>query len=261
MPVPTALEIEKQFHTSLDRIYTLSDEYNNDGTPAWKLPQLEQEMNRLISVQKGRSDAYHRQTGHALFAVIPTLVTKSQVQAENNQLLAGQQQALAKHRKQDEKARLKKAADDILTDLNRLRDVCLREIEHTNQNFVMAGLVNTVGGNGMYQPAVTFNNTRVDVEAALTKAASHCDRAQFPLAWAQISIAAVRIQNGFDAHNKWDLARNAGGETTVLAIKVRAAVASLVVTAPYAAAYGSSTVSSWLFNSAIAGTQELAFQS
>jgi hypothetical protein len=46
----------------------------------------------------------------------------------------------------------------------------------------------------------------------------------------------------------------------VLAIKVSAAVASLVVTAPYAAAYGSSTVSSWLFNSAIAGTQELAFQ-
>jgi len=72
---------------------------------------------------------------------------------------------------------------------------------------------------------------KVDVEAALTAAATHRDRTQFDLAWAKISIAAGKIQNGYAAWNKWQQAREVGADKTIVTIKVSQAVATRVVTA------------------------------
>ncbi len=256
MPNHTANEIEKQFHTNLDRIYSLSDKFNDEKTPDWEKTGLEKEMNRLIGIQEGWSRMYTTKTGHVLAAVIPTIHTKTQVLAENAQIAAKQQQAVQQHLKQDEKAKLKTAAEAIRSDLTRLQNVCLMDYESSRQNIGFAGLVNGIGGNGMYRTAVIYRDVQVDVEAALNSAASHRDRAQFDLAWAKIGIAASKIQNGYEAWNKWQQAREAGAEKTVVTIKVAAAVATLIVTAPYAGAYASS----WAYNAALAGAQQLAFE-
>jgi hypothetical protein len=223
--MPSETQILNQINVNYNTIEKVGEQVKQNP-PAWKQAELERQLQSLWQAQQYWAKEYFRVTGKSI-----VLFSEIQITGDPYAMVR-EEDAIAKAKANEQK--LLDSIHAVHNDYQRIRLLLQSQYDISVewQNAIFSHLSRMGSGLDAQHPLRIKKQIEENVWPRLMDAEKAFNSRNFQKAWQKLNSAAKWLKWGFDAYNLWMSRLETGGKVAIAGIKVSAAVATLIVSAP-----------------------------